>query len=158
MIQKRQGTSAARLMPTLGPALMSAAGTGFTGARIRSGEPGAHTSAPFCDRSMLSAWHSTPGPRASPFSLTAARRLERRTVASGTPFYQPSVTFTLTQPLLQKFGTTVTDQGILLALITSSNNRALFELQAITVSVQVIDAYWNLVNAREQLEIGRAHV
>ena len=42
---------------------------------------------------------------------------------NGVPLYQPTVNFTFTQPLLQKFGTSVTDQGILLALNTSSGNR-----------------------------------
>jgi outer membrane protein len=74
---------------------------------------------------------------------------------NGVPLYQPTVNFTFTQPLLQGFGATPTDQGILLALNTSSSNRVTFELQSITVSVQVINAYWNLVNAREQLVVAQ---
>jgi outer membrane protein TolC len=74
---------------------------------------------------------------------------------SNVPVYTPAWTFNFTQPLLKGFGTTVTDQGILLALNTSSTNRVQFELQAITVSVTVIDAYWNLVNAREQLVVAQ---
>ncbi|HEY6324306.1 MAG TPA: TolC family protein [Thermoanaerobaculia bacterium] len=74
---------------------------------------------------------------------------------SNVAVYQPSWTFNFTQPLLKGFGSTVTDQGILLALNTSSTNRVQFELQAITVSVTVIDAYWNLVNAREQLVVAQ---
>jgi outer membrane protein len=74
---------------------------------------------------------------------------------SNVAVYEPSWTFNFTQPLLKGFGSTVTDQGILLALNTSSTNRVLFELQAITVSVTVIDAYWNLVNAREQLVVAQ---
>jgi outer membrane protein TolC len=74
---------------------------------------------------------------------------------SNVAVYQPTWTFNFTQPLLKGFGSTVTDQGILLALNTSSSNRVLFELQSITVSVQVIDAYWNLVNAREQLVVAQ---
>jgi outer membrane protein len=74
---------------------------------------------------------------------------------SNVPVYQPTWTFNFTQPLLKGFGSTVTDEGILLALNTSSTNRVQFELQSITVSVQVIDAYWNLVNAREQLVVAQ---
>ncbi|HLX08493.1 MAG TPA: TolC family protein [Thermoanaerobaculia bacterium] len=77
------------------------------------------------------------------------------TTTGGVPFYEPTLNFTFTQPLLQKFGTTVTDQGILLALNTSTSNRVQFELSAITVSVQLIDSYWNLVNAREQLVVAQ---
>jgi outer membrane protein len=74
---------------------------------------------------------------------------------NGVPLYQPTTNFTFTQPLLQGFGSTVTDQGILLALNTSSSNRGLFELQSVTVSVGVINAYWNLVNARESLVVAQ---
>lgn len=74
---------------------------------------------------------------------------------SNVAVYEPSWTFNFTQPLLKGFGSAVTDQGILLALNTSSTNRAQFELQSITVSVQVINAYWNLVNAREQLVVAQ---
>jgi outer membrane protein len=70
-------------------------------------------------------------------------------------FYQPNPGFTFTQPLLKGFGSDVTEQGILLARITSDNNRAEFERQVIAVAVQVIDAYWALVNAREQLVVSQ---
>jgi outer membrane protein len=69
--------------------------------------------------------------------------------------YSPSWSFTVTQPLLKGFGATVTDQGILLALIASNANRNLLELQAITTSQQVINGYWNLVSAREQLVVAQ---
>jgi outer membrane protein len=72
-----------------------------------------------------------------------------------TTIYTPQLTLNLTQPLLKGFGSAVTDEPILLAQNTSNVNRATFELQAITVSVQVIDDYWNLVNAREQLVVAQ---
>jgi|GEM_PF-131673 len=87
-------------------------------------------------------WDNTRGVQSGGFALF-------RTV------YQPSWAFNFTQPLLKGFGSTVADQGILLALNTSSTNRMQFELQAVTISVQVIDAYWNLVNAREQLVVAQ---
>jgi outer membrane protein len=71
------------------------------------------------------------------------------------PVYSPTWNLTFTQPLLRGFGPTVTDQGILLALITSNANRYLLELQTITVSQQVIVDYWNLVSAREQLVVAQ---
>ena len=74
---------------------------------------------------------------------------------SNIPIYSPSWAFNFTQPLLRGFGSTVTDQGILFALNTSSTNRVQFEVQAVTIAVQVIDAYWNLVNAREQLVVAQ---
>ncbi len=70
-------------------------------------------------------------------------------------FYAPTLTYSLTQPLLRGFGPTVTDEPILLAQNTSEVNRAQFELQAIAVSVQTIDQYWSLVNAREQLVVAQ---
>ncbi len=72
-----------------------------------------------------------------------------------TTFYQPALTFNLTQPLLKGFGSTVTDEPILLAQNTSEVNRSQFELSIITVAVQVIDDYWALVNAREQLVVAQ---
>jgi outer membrane protein len=71
------------------------------------------------------------------------------------PVYNPSWNFTLTQPLLKGFGRTATDQGILLALITSNSNRYLLELQTITTAQQVINAYWNLVSSRESLVVAQ---
>jgi outer membrane protein len=71
------------------------------------------------------------------------------------PFYSPSAGFSFTQPLLKGFGPSVTEQGILLARITSDTNRAEFERQAIAVSVSVINAYWTLVSAREQLVVAQ---
>jgi outer membrane protein len=71
------------------------------------------------------------------------------------PFYNPTAGFTFTQPLLKGFGSAVTDQGILLAKISSDTNRAEFERQAIAITVQVINAYWALVNAREQLVVSQ---
>jgi outer membrane protein TolC len=70
-------------------------------------------------------------------------------------FYAPTLTYSLTQPLLKGFGSTVTDEPILLAQNTSAVSRAQFELQAITASVQVIDDYWALVKAREQLVVAQ---
>jgi outer membrane protein len=72
-----------------------------------------------------------------------------------TTFYQPALTFNLTQPLLKGFGSTVTEEPILLAQNTSEVNRSQFELSIITVAVQVIDDYWALVNAREQLVVAQ---
>jgi outer membrane protein len=71
------------------------------------------------------------------------------------PVYSPTWNLTFTQPLLRGFGQSVTDQGILLAQITSNVNRYLLELQTITVSQQVINGYWNLVSAREQLVVAQ---
>jgi outer membrane protein TolC len=69
--------------------------------------------------------------------------------------YNPTWNLTLTQPLLKGFGRTTTDQGILLAVIASNANRYLLELQTVTVSQTVINAYWNLVSAREQLVVAQ---
>ena len=66
--QNRHGRSAARLMPTRGPVLITAGPAAAPAAGrgpMPSGEPGrARVGAVQADRSMPSAWHSRAGPRA----------------------------------------------------------------------------------------------
>ena len=89
-IQNRQATSAAALTPTRGPVRIALAGDGppgpgeppAAGPRMRSGEPGSHTSTPSRARSMARAWQSRAGPRARSWSARAAGRRSR---ASETP-------------------------------------------------------------------------
>jgi outer membrane protein len=70
-------------------------------------------------------------------------------------YWEPSVTVGLTQPLLSGFGLVPTERNILQARNGSDSNRCLFEFTAITNAVTVIDDYWALVNAREQLVVAQ---
>ncbi|HEY0783978.1 MAG TPA: TolC family protein [Thermoanaerobaculia bacterium] len=65
----------------------------------------------------------------------------------------PKVTFT--QPLLTGFGETVTDQGLIIARNNSESSRAELVRQVTLTMQQVIDGYWNLVNAKAQLVVAQ---
>lgn len=71
------------------------------------------------------------------------------------PAYNSSVIFGLNQPLLRDFGRIATERSILIAQNRSQASSQEFE-RLVTVTVQdVIDAYWNLVGARQQLVVAR---
>ena len=59
------------------------------------------------------------------------------------------------QPLLRGFGRLATERPILLARLGAGTSRELFEQRVATVLQQVEDAYWNLVESREQLVVAR---
>ncbi len=65
------------------------------------------------------------------------------------------VTFDYNQPLLRGYGRYANERNILIAQINSQLSRQDFELQVTTISQQVVNAYWNLVNAREQLGVAQ---
>jgi outer membrane protein TolC len=69
--------------------------------------------------------------------------------------YSSGLNFHYTQPLLRGFGQYSTDRAILIAQNTSRISRQDFRLQVTTITQQVVDAYWNLVNAREQLGVAQ---
>lgn len=58
-----------------------------------------------------------------------------------------------TQPLLRDFGKLATTRPIRIARVTSQISREQLELQVSAVIRQVSDAYWGLVNARDQLQV-----
>jgi outer membrane protein TolC len=63
------------------------------------------------------------------------------------------MTFSIQQPLLRNFGRYATERNIIIAQINSQLSREGFALQVTTITQQVINAYWALVNAREQLVV-----
>lgn len=91
------------------------------------------------------------------FTFDTTRQINNNPFSTfkGLPFYVPHGTFNVSQPLLRGFGRAVVEQPILIAINASQGSRAEFERQVIAVSVQVIDAYWALVNAREQLVVAQ---
>ena len=69
--------------------------------------------------------------------------------------YSSNYTFTYNQPLLRDFGRLATERGILIARTNSQVSRQEFERQVTATVQQVVDAYWNLVGARQQLVVAQ---
>lgn len=67
--------------------------------------------------------------------------------------YGGDLTFSYAQPLLRNFGRIATERGILLAKLDDRISRETFELQVTQTIQDVVNAYWNLVGAREQLAV-----
>ena len=69
------------------------------------------------------------------------------------PFIQSSISFAISQQLLRGFGRSVNRRNIMIA----KNNRKIADLafaqQAITTVTNVINAYWELVYARENVQV-----
>jgi outer membrane protein TolC len=71
------------------------------------------------------------------------------------PFYNSSLSFSLTQPFLRDFGRLPTERQLLIAQNQSFSSTQEFSRQVISTLQQVINAYWNLVEAREQLNVAK---
>jgi outer membrane protein len=69
--------------------------------------------------------------------------------------FSSGLNFHYVQPLLQGFGRYATDRAILVAQNTSRVSRQDFRLEVTTITQQVVNAYWGLVNAREQLGVAQ---
>jgi outer membrane protein TolC len=69
--------------------------------------------------------------------------------------FSSGLSFEFVQPLLRNYGRYFNERNILVAQVNSQLSRQDFELQVTTVSQQVVNAYWNLVNAREQLGVAQ---
>jgi outer membrane protein len=69
--------------------------------------------------------------------------------------YGSALNFNYVQPLLAGFGKLATERGILVAQTNSLVSRQDFRLQVTTITQQVVNAYWALVNDREQLVVAQ---
>lgn len=69
--------------------------------------------------------------------------------------YGSGLDFSFTQPLLRNFGRLATERDIIVARTTSRISGEDFERQVTLTVQQVVNAYWNLVGAREQLGVAR---
>jgi outer membrane protein len=67
--------------------------------------------------------------------------------------YGSGLTFGYSQPLLRNFGRLVNEQRLLIARTNSQIGSREFERQVTLVIQQVENAYWNLVEARDQLGV-----
>ena len=71
------------------------------------------------------------------------------------PVYSSDLDFIYTQPLLRNLGRTVTERGIKIARINSDISRETFEQQVATTLQLVENAYWDLVQARKEVEVAQ---
>lgn len=69
--------------------------------------------------------------------------------------YGTGLDFSFTQPLLRNFGRLATERDIIIARTNSRVGGEDFERQVTLTVQQVVNAYWNLVGAREQLGVAR---
>ncbi|HEV7503361.1 MAG TPA: TolC family protein [Thermoanaerobaculia bacterium] len=72
---------------------------------------------------------------------------------SAATLFNNGFNFTYNQPLLQGFGRLATERGILVARNSSDVGRQQFALQVTSTIQQVENAYWNLVEAKDQLNV-----
>lgn len=71
------------------------------------------------------------------------------------PAFQSGLTLGYTQPLLEGFGRTVARNEILVAQQNREIGRGQFEAQVIATAQEVANAYWGLVEARQQLGVAQ---
>ena len=71
------------------------------------------------------------------------------------PQFQSAIFFGMRQPLLQAFGKAVTERNITVAQTNAKINRQQFRSQVETVVRQVSDFYWDLVEAKAQLDVSK---
>jgi outer membrane protein TolC len=75
--------------------------------------------------------------------------------ATVNPSFDSNLTFSFSQPLLRDFGRAPLERQLLLAQSQSRGGGREFERQVVASLQQVTDAYWALVEAREQLVVAR---
>jgi outer membrane protein TolC len=71
------------------------------------------------------------------------------------PLYTSGLSFNFTQPFLRDFGRPIFERQLLIAQNQSLVSNREFSLQVMATLQQVTDAYWSLVEAREQLVVAR---
>jgi outer membrane protein TolC len=99
---------------------------------------------------QLTPWGSVFG-----LDFQGFRQEDNTTRSNPNPFFLADLDLTLTTPLLRNFGNLPTNRGIRVAQLNSAISREVFEQQVATTLQQVENAYWNLVEARQQVEVAR---
>ncbi len=69
------------------------------------------------------------------------------------PRFRIDLDFTVTQPLLRDFGRDVNERNLMVARTDVAISREDFQTRVEEILQQVIDGYWDLVEAREQLAV-----
>jgi outer membrane protein len=83
------------------------------------------------------------------------RRESNSVFATLNPAYQAGLDLGFSQPLLRDFGRSITERGIRVARLNSAISRETFEQQVVATIQRVGEAYWALVEAREQLGVAQ---
>lgn len=86
---------------------------------------------------------------------TNIRQESNNPFATVNPGFSSGLEFRYTQPLLRDFGRLATERQLLVARNRSQASREEFERQLVLTVQDVIDAYWNLVGARQQLIVAQ---
>ncbi len=86
---------------------------------------------------------------------TSAFTLDTNRAVVLNPLYQATSDLTLTQPLLRNFGRQATERNILVARAQASQSRETVEQEVSKTIQDVESAYWNLVDARNQLGVAQ---
>jgi outer membrane protein TolC len=89
------------------------------------------------------------------FGWDGSRQESNAQIFSASTFYNSGANFSFSQPLLRDFGRLATERGILIARTNSRISGQEFERQVTATIQQVVDAYWNLVGARQQLVVAQ---
>jgi outer membrane protein len=89
---------------------------------------------------MYASWDNTRGSSTSAFNTF-------------NPFVESSINFGFQQQLLNGFGWTINRRNIIISKRNRKIADLVFEQQAITSITNVIDAYWELVYARENVKV-----
>ncbi|MFL6196901.1 MAG: TolC family protein [Thermoanaerobaculia bacterium] len=84
-----------------------------------------------------------------------AGRAESNSQFSQALAYSPGLTFSYDQPLLRDFGRAFNERNIIIARTNSEISGQEFERQVTLTTQDVVNAYWALVNAREQLGVAQ---
>ena len=71
------------------------------------------------------------------------------------PSYQSTPAFSIRQPLLRSFGRLATERNLIVARTNDAISREQFEGQVTAVVQQTENAYWDLVEALEQLKVAK---
>jgi len=100
--------------------------------------------------SQLTAWGGE-----ARYRLIASRSSTNNRDQPVNPLYFGDTGVEFEQPFLRGFGRLATERPILLARLGAGTSREIFEQQVALVIQQVEDAYWNLVESREQLVVAR---
>ena len=99
---------------------------------------------------QLSPWGGIGG-----IAFNAFRQEDNSIFTNPNPLFLADFDVTYTQPLLRNFGRIATERGIKIAQLNSEISREVFEQQVALTLQQVENAYWNLVEARQQVEVAR---
>ncbi len=87
------------------------------------------------------------------FGYSNAKSVNNSPLRSAATLFNNGFNLIYNQPLLQNFGRLATERGILVARNNSDVGRQEFNLQVTATIQKVENAYWNLVQAKDQLNV-----